>query len=114
VGRPGADADSLEAALLEEMEGIVAHLDDAALERVRATAAFGLTNQLQQLGGFGGRGDVLAEGLLFHGDAGWINRRLPALAAVTADELRALAAERLVPENRAVLLFVPARAEENR
>ena len=114
VGRPGASADSLEAALLEELDGVVGRIDEAGVERVRASTGFGLANQLQQLGGFGGRGDVLAQGLLFHGDAGWINRRLPELAAVTVDDLRSLAAERLVAGNRALLVFVPARAEENR
>ncbi|HEX2190705.1 MAG TPA: pitrilysin family protein [Longimicrobiaceae bacterium] len=109
VGKPGGDPAALERALLAEMEGIGARIDAAGLRRVQAAARFGLVNQLQSMGGFGGRSDVLAEGWTIHGDPGWINRRLPAIDAVTVDGLRALAAERLAPENRVTLVFTPAR-----
>jgi predicted Zn-dependent peptidase len=107
VGRPGESAEALEAALMEELADVPALLDATGVERAQASARFGLVNQLQSMGGFGGRGDMLALGAVFHDDPGWVNRRLPALEAVTVDALRALAAERMVPENRATLVFVP-------
>jgi predicted Zn-dependent peptidase len=110
IGRPGANADSLEAAVLGELENVAAKIDQAAVQRVQASARFGLANQLQSLGGFGGRGDALAQGAVLFGDAGWINRRLGQLEAVTVDAVRALAAERMIADNRTVLVFVPARA----
>jgi predicted Zn-dependent peptidase len=110
IGRPGASADSLEAAVLGELENVAAKIDRAAVERAQAAARFGLANQLQSLGGFGGRGDALAQGAVLFGDAGWINRRLGQLEAVTVDALRALAAERMVADNRTVLVFVPRAA----
>ena len=58
------------------------------------------------------RGDVLAQGAVLHGDPGWINGWLPALSAVTVDDLRALARDRVRADNRAVLVFVPARRAE--
>ena len=67
-------------------------------------------NQLQGLGGFGGRADLLAEGATVHRDAGWVNRRLAEVDAVTVAGLRELAAERLVPDNRVTLVFVPRAA----
>jgi predicted Zn-dependent peptidase len=112
VGKPGANPDSLEAALLAELAGVGARIDEGQLARVKASAGFELVNQLQQMGGFGGRGDVLAEGAVLYGDPGWINRRLPELAAVTVDDVRRLAAEFLVDTNRAVLVFVPAPRQE--
>jgi zinc protease len=112
VGKPGANADSLEAALLAELAGIGAHIDDVQLARVKAAEGFNIVNQLQQMGGFGGRGDVLAEGTVLYNDPGWINHRLPALNAVTVDQVRALASELLVDDNRAVLVFVPAPRQE--
>jgi zinc protease len=112
VGKPGANADSLEAALLQELAGIGERLDAAQLARVQAAEGFNIVNQMQQMGGFSGRGDVLAEGAIVHGDAGWINRRLPALSAVTVDDLRRIAGEFLVNDNRAVLVFVPAPRQE--
>ncbi|HEY7767528.1 pitrilysin family protein [Longimicrobium sp.] len=108
TGKPGANADSLEAALLAEVHGVAARIDAAGLERARAAATFDLVNQLQTMGGFGGRGDVLAQGAVVYGDAGWINRYLPALSAVSVNDVSSLAREFLAPDNRAVLVFVPA------
>jgi zinc protease len=108
VGRPGASADSLEAALLAELDGAAGRIDAQGLQRAQASEGYSLVNQLQTMGGFGGRGDVLAEGAVFHGDPGWINGWLPALSAVTVADLQALVRERMTPDNRAVLVFVPA------
>ncbi|HEV2147536.1 MAG TPA: pitrilysin family protein [Longimicrobiaceae bacterium] len=107
TGKPGASPDSLERALLGELDGIQASIDEAGLRRVQATTRYGLLNQLQTMGGFGGRGDMLAQGWVFHQDPGWVNRWLEALGTVTVPALRELAAERVVPDNRAVLVFVP-------
>ena len=107
VGKPGGDPEALERALLAEMEGIAGRIDEAGLQRVKAAARFRMVNQLQGLGGFGGRADLLAEGWTVHRDAGWVNRRLAEVDAVTVAGLRDLAAERLVPENRVTLVFVP-------
>jgi zinc protease len=112
VGRPGASADSLEAALLAELDGIADDIDPVGLQRAQAAEGFTLVNQLQTMGGFGGRGDVLAEGAVLHGDAGWINGWLPALSAVTVADLQRLVRERITADNRAVLVFVPAPRTE--
>lgn len=112
VGKPGASADSLEAALLAEVDGIAGRIDAEGLQRAQAAEGFNIVNQLQTMGGFGGRGDVLAEGVVLHGDAGWINGWLPALNAVTVGDLQALARERMTADNRAVLVFVPAPRTE--
>jgi zinc protease len=112
VGKPGASADSLEAALLAEVDGIAARIDAEGLQRAQAAEGFTLVNQLQTMGGFGGRGDVLAQGAVLHGDAGWINGWLPALNAVTVNDLQTLVRERMTADNRAVLVFVPAPRTE--
>ncbi len=111
TGKPGANADSLEAAVLAEVHAVADRIDAAGLERARAAATFELVNQLQTMGGFGGRGDVLAQGAVVYGDAGWINRYLPALGAVSVSDVSSLAREFLAPDNRAVLVFVPAPRE---
>ena len=110
VGKPGGDPEALERAILAEMEGIAGRIDEAGLQRVKAAARFRMVNQLQGLGGFGGRADLFAEGWTVHRDAGWVNGRLAEVDAVTVAGLRALAAERLVPENRVTLVFVPRTA----
>ena len=110
IGRPGVDPDTLEQALMKELADPVKLIDATGLERVQAGVRYGLVNQLQSMGGFGGRGDVLAQGKLFYGNAGWINERMAQLTSVTLDELQALAGERLVENNRTTLVFVPATA----
>ncbi|WP_420129273.1 M16 family metallopeptidase [Longimicrobium sp.] len=112
VGKPGASADSLEAALLAELDGIAARIDAEGLQRAQAAEGYSLVNQLQTMGGFGGRGDVLAQGAVFYGDAGWINGWLPALNGVTVAGLQALVRDRMTADNRAVLVFVPAPRTE--
>jgi predicted Zn-dependent peptidase len=112
VGKPGASVDSLEAAVLAELGTVGARVDAAQLARVQAAEGFNIVNQLQQLGGFGGRGDALAEGAVLYDDPGYINRRLPALNAVTVAGVQSIAREFLVADNRAVLVFVPAPRQE--
>jgi zinc protease len=107
IGRPGASADSLERALLAELDGVDALIDEVGLRRVQASTRFGLVNQLQAMGGFGGRGDMLAQGWTFHRDPGWVNTWVQRLGEVTVAQVRELARERLVPDNRVVLVFVP-------
>jgi predicted Zn-dependent peptidase len=110
IGRPGVNADSLEAALMTELADPARLIDAAGFERVQASVRFGLANQLQSMGGFGGRGDVLAQGKVFYDNAGWINQRMAQLGAVTLEQLQALARERMVASNRTTLVYVPARA----
>jgi zinc protease len=109
-GRSGVDPAALEAAMTEALGSLGGALTQAELDRVRAQQRFSFINQLQTMGGFGGRADRLAEGLTYHRDPNWVNTILPAYDAVTVEQVRALAAERLVPLNRITLLFVPKPA----
>ena len=107
-GKPGANADSLEAALMAQLSDLGPNLSDAALERARAQQRFGFINGLQATGGFGGRADLLAMGATYFNDPGWVNRQLAESDQVTLAQLQALVRERLTPDNRVVLVYVPA------
>ena len=107
-GKPGASADSLEAAVLAELGRLDAGLTPAALDRARAQQRFSWIDALQSTGGFSGRADRLAQGAVFHNDPGWVNRQLTEDARVTAADLQRLARERLNADNRVVLVYVPA------
>jgi zinc protease len=109
-GRPGGDPAALEAAMMEALGSLGPVLTQAELDRTRAQQRFNFINQLQTMGGFFGRADRLAEGWTYHKDPNWVNTILPAYDAVTVDQVKALAAERLVPTNRITLLFVPKPA----
>ena len=106
TGKPGASADSLEVATMAELAG-ASSFTKAELDRVRATERFNFVNGLQTTGGFGGRADRLAEGWTFFHDPNHVNTVLGEYDRVTLDDLNALARERLVPANRAVLIYVP-------
>ncbi|HET7463572.1 MAG TPA: pitrilysin family protein [Longimicrobium sp.] len=110
TGKPGSNADSLEAAVLREVGNAMASLTTEELDRARAQARFNLINGLQRTGGFGGRADMLAQGYTFYRDPNWVNTRLAAYDRVTLADVQALARERLAPENRVSLVYVPNRA----
>jgi len=109
-GKPNASSDSLEQAVVRELDAVAATIDAEAVERAKAQLRFAFINGLQVTGGFGGRADLLAQGMTYYKDADWVNRRLGAIDAVSLAEVRALVAERLVADNRALLVYVPNRS----
>jgi predicted Zn-dependent peptidase len=109
IGKPGADPDSLERALLAEIDKVGGAVTQEELERVRATARFNFVNGLQFMGGFGGRADRLAEGWTYFRDPGKVNKVLDEYDAVTVAQLNAIARDRLVPRNRVTLVYVPTQ-----
>jgi len=111
-GKPGASADSLEKAVIAELDRVAASITQAHLDRVKASGRFQLVNTLQVTGGFGGRADLLAQAWTYYRDPNWVNTQLADIDRVTLADLRALAAERLVPTNRVTLVYVPARAPQ--
>jgi predicted Zn-dependent peptidase len=84
------------------------------LERARAAERFSFVDGLQTTGGFGGRADRLAEGWTFFHDPNHVNTVLRQIDRVTLDDLNALARERLVPTNRVILVYVPAKKTAGR
>jgi zinc protease len=109
IGAPGANADSLEKSLLTALSAMNGTFTQAELDRAKASERFAFVNGLQTTGGFGGQADRLAEGWTFFHDANQVNKYLPEINAVTLSQLNALARERLVPTNRAIMVYVPAR-----
>jgi zinc protease len=108
TGKPGSSPDSLEKALLAELAG-ASSFTQAELDRSRAGERFTFVDGLQTTGGFGGRADRLAEGWTFFHDPNHVNKVLGEFDRVTLAELNAVARERLVPTNRAVLVYVPVK-----
>lgn len=108
TGKPGSSPDSLERALLAELAG-TSSFTQSELDRARATQRFSFVDGLQTTGGFGGRADRLAEGWTFFRDPNYVNTVLGQIDRVRLADLNALALERLVPSNRVVLVYVPAK-----
>jgi zinc protease len=108
-GKASSNVDSLEQALVAEIGNAASLLTDNVLEQAKASARFSFINGLQTTGGFGGRADALAEGFTYYHDANNVNTVLDDIDKVTTAQLKSLIAERLVPQNRITLVYVPAK-----
>jgi predicted Zn-dependent peptidase len=107
LAKPGTNPDSLERALIAELDNAGTLVSQALLDRSRAGARYQVVNGLQSTGGFGGRADQLAEGFTYYRDPNHVNTVLARYDAVTVAQLRRLVASRLIPTNRVRLVFVP-------
>jgi predicted Zn-dependent peptidase len=103
TGYPGASTRLLEQALAEEIEALV-DADATEVERAIALAEADLVSSLEHQSE---RADRLAMFELYFDDPERINQELDRLRAVSIDEVRTFAAERLGPNNRAVLTYRP-------
>jgi predicted Zn-dependent peptidase len=103
--RPGVDPGTVEKAFEEELDllGREAVTDDE-LARARALIE---TYELEALQRVDERADRLSMYATLLDDPDTINRQLGRYLAVTAEDIRAAAAEFLRPENRAVLTYLP-------
>ncbi len=105
TARPGVSAEALE-------EGVTDVLDDVRtrgprngeLARVLAQTETEFVVTMQSAGD---RAEQLSRFATYFGEPALLNEQLPRYRAVTDASVRALAAERLGPDNRAALLYVP-------
>ncbi len=111
--RPGVDAAVAEA----RFDAVIAQFlaeGPTADELARAATQIVSANigALEQVGGFGGKGSTLAEGLLYAGDPAHYKRDLARLATVTPDEVRA-AMQRWLSRPSYTLAVVPGERTED-
>jgi predicted Zn-dependent peptidase len=105
VGAYGVDAATLEAGLVEVLDGFATEpVTDAELERATALLT---TAWWRQVSTVGGRADTLGRYATQFGDPATAAYRLPAWQAVTADDIAEAAAYALQPSSRVTLTYVP-------
>jgi zinc protease len=100
---PGIAVERLEAALLDEVERL-ADASEADLTRAHNLIE---VNHLRELQRVDERADQLSMFATLFDDPGRINTELDRLRAVSLDDVRTFAQQRLVAANRAVLAYVP-------
>jgi zinc protease len=111
VARPGHDLQEVEAAVQAELDDLVKNpVSDEELDRAKTDHVATTLRQLQELGGFGGRADVLNYYDHYTGDPGYLPKDLARYESVTADSLKKVAGQVLRNDNRVVLDVVPAEA----
>lgn len=109
TGKATTNPDSLEKALLNELDNAISKIDQKGLDKVRAQARFGFVNGLQSTGGFGGRADALAEAYTFFKNPNRVNTQLSEYDAVTVPQLKSIVKNYMIPENRVIIVYVPAK-----
>lgn len=88
--KPGQDAATVGAALDAQIKRLVTQGPTAdELARASTVTASDQIRKLESVGGFGGKAPTLAEGLLYHGDAGYYRKELADMAALTPAKVRA-------------------------
>ena len=106
TGYPGASIAELEAALVGELEGLA----DAADEEVERAVAVLETDLVRSLERVGERADLLSMFDLYFDDPGRLNGEVDRLRSVNSQDVRRFAGERLGPQNRAVVTYLPGGA----
>jgi zinc protease len=106
TARPGVDLERLEQVFWEELERMTTDLvSDDELARAKALTEADELGALQRVEE---KADRLSSYATLLDDPGLINRMLPRYLAVTAEQIRDVAAAVFRPDNRLVLTYVPA------
>jgi predicted Zn-dependent peptidase len=106
TGYPGGDLAALEAAMSEELLALTG-AEPPELERAIMLAETDLVHALERMAG---RADLLSMFELYFGDPDRLNRELDRLSAISVEQIRTFATERLGADNRAVLTYEPTDA----
>ena len=100
---PSAKPETLEKALLEELEGLDS-VTQVELDRAVAMTETQLVREIQHVGN---RADLLSMFDQIFDDPARLNSEVERVRAVTRDQVRDLAGMYLGPENRALLTYIP-------
>jgi zinc protease len=103
TGYPDAEPDTLERALVEELEA----LDSVSQDELDRAVALTETHLLQEVQHVGNRADLLSMFDQVFDDPGRLNSEVERVRAVTRDQVRDLAGEYLGEDNRAILTYIP-------
>jgi predicted Zn-dependent peptidase len=110
TARPGVDLVLLETAFWEELERLGQEpVSDDELERAKALTEADELGALQRVDE---KADRLSMYATLFDDPEMINRILPRYLSTTAEQIRAVASEVFVPENRVVLTYLPAAGSD--
>jgi len=109
TAHPDVTPEQLEAAVLAELDLMHQHgVTDVEVQRARALIETSFVTSMQSAAE---RADQLSRFATYFGDASLINAQVERYGATTTAAVSALARERLGPDNRALLLYVPAEEQ---
>jgi predicted Zn-dependent peptidase len=106
--RPGRKVEDVEKAIYDEIEGLMGRpIADWELQKAKNGARYGY---LQSIRSAQTRATVLGSYTVKFGDPNLLNTRLDRINAVTREDVQRAARQYLRPENRTVLITMPAAA----
>jgi len=89
LARPGGDLGKIEAIVKEELDQLVAQgPSEEELKRLKSRYYAGYVRSLERIGGFGGKSDMLASGLVLAGDPEWSRTSLQRKLDAKAEDLK--------------------------
>ncbi len=109
IGAPGTPVQQIEDALVTELERLATH--GPTDEELAAAQAQTERRWLSRMGRYAGRAAAVSEYTTLFGAPELVNRRVQAVHAVTAEQVRTSTANWLAPRHRAVVAF---RSKDNR
>ena len=105
TARPGIDADTLEREVAREIDTLLAEgVNDGEVARALALIETDFVTQMQAAGD---RADKLSMFATYFGDPRLVNEQVNRSRGVTASQVNAFIRQRLGPDNRASLLYIP-------
>ena len=105
--QPGGDLKAVERAVDEELRGFLASgPTQAELDRVKTQRRAGFIRGIERIGGFGGKSDILARGMVYRNDPEAYKTIQAQIAGATAEDLRS-AARRWIADGVYVLEVQP-------
>jgi zinc protease len=105
TARPGVSLEALEAGVADVLDGLREHgLRDGELDRVLAQIETDFVTSLQSAGD---RAEQLSRFATYFGEPRLVNDQLQRYRAVTEEDVMDMARERLGPDNRASLVYIP-------
>jgi predicted Zn-dependent peptidase len=109
TARPEVSADKLEEEVVREIDLLIK--DGVSEEEVERAVALIQTDMITAMQTASERADRLSMFETLFGDADLLNEQAARYAAVTAARVSEFARARLIPENRATLIYVPRQGE---
>ena len=110
TGRPGVDADALEQAMAETLNGILESPPDAA--EVAGARNRARRQMVRSLSGVGKRASAFAHAVTLRGDPEYVNESFGRYASVSVEDVTRVAADVLRPVQRTVVRVVPPGATD--
>ncbi|WP_341502314.1 pitrilysin family protein [Gallaecimonas sp. GXIMD4217] len=105
--KAGVSLDTLDRIIDEELAKLMAEgPTQDELDRIRFSTAANFVRGAERIGGFGGKSDILASGMVYHGDPGYFDKQMDIFAKATPADIKA-AMNRWLDDGQLIMEVTP-------